>query len=225
MDDQVHAAAGTKDRILDTAERLFAARGYRGTSIKQLAREANVNQAAVNYHFGSKAGLMDKVIERRADPLNRQRETGLDAVRQRAALQGGRPPVKSVLRAFIEPTFTLISSGTARKSFLALAGRALFEPGLVTKKILKRQFEPSFQQLVEVMHEALPDLPRAVLLSRLHFALGAMSHCMLICSIGADVSILTPPGADPDAVMNSLLAFTTAGLCAPVREGSDHESP
>ena len=160
MDDRRHSANGTKDRILDTAERLFAARGYRGTSITRLAREAEVNQAAVNYHFGSKAGLMEKVIERRADPLNRQREAGLKAVRCRAARQGRRPRVENVLRAFIEPTFTLIPSKTERKSFLELAGRALFEPGRVTKKILKRKFEPSFQLLFEVMHEALPDLPQ-----------------------------------------------------------------
>ena len=218
MDDRRHPAAGTKDRILDTAERLFADRGYRGTSITQLAREANVNQAAVNYHFGSKAGLMEKVIERRADPLNRQRKSRLEAVRRRAARQGRRPTVKSVLRAFIEPTFTLIAAGAARKSFLALAGRSLFEPGQVTKDILKRKFEPSFQLLSEVMQEALPDLPREVLLSRLHYALGAMSHCMLICSPGDSSPNLMPPVDDPDTLMNSLLAFTVAGLSAPVHE-------
>ena len=44
----------TRDRILKTAMRLFAERGYEATSIRTIAKRANVNQAAINYHFKSK---------------------------------------------------------------------------------------------------------------------------------------------------------------------------
>lgn len=220
MDDREHPAVDTKDRILDAAERLFAANGFRGTSIKQLAREARVNQAAMNYHFGSKAGLIEKVIERRANPLNRQRKERLEAVRQ-----GCRPRVKEVLRAFIEPTFTQISPLAERKYFLALAGRAFFEPDSVTRQILEEQFRPTFLLLRDVMHEALPDLPPEVLLRRLHFAMGAMAQCLHMCSTGFAFSDLAPPANDLKTALASLLAFATSGLCAPVRERSGHEHP
>ena len=41
----------TRERILKTAVRLIAERGYEATSIRTLAAKARVNQAAINYHF------------------------------------------------------------------------------------------------------------------------------------------------------------------------------
>ena len=52
----------TKARILDAAEKLFDENGFKDTSINRLAREARVNQAAINYHFGSKGALVDQVL-------------------------------------------------------------------------------------------------------------------------------------------------------------------
>jgi AcrR family transcriptional regulator len=49
----------TKKRILDAAERLFAREGFHSTSLRMLTKEAGVNLAAVNYHFGSKEELIN----------------------------------------------------------------------------------------------------------------------------------------------------------------------
>src|SRR6516162_5155634 len=52
----------TRERILKAAVRLFADRGYEATSIRTIAARANVNQAAINYHFKSKDGLYREVL-------------------------------------------------------------------------------------------------------------------------------------------------------------------
>ncbi|HEX5767815.1 MAG TPA: TetR family transcriptional regulator, partial [Burkholderiales bacterium] len=44
----------TRTRILDAAEELFMQHGFEGTSMRLLTAKAEVNLAAVNYHFGSK---------------------------------------------------------------------------------------------------------------------------------------------------------------------------
>lgn len=49
--------------ILAAAERLFAARGYEGAAVRDIAKEANVNGAMVHYYFGSKESLYHAVIE------------------------------------------------------------------------------------------------------------------------------------------------------------------
>ena len=54
----------TRERILKTAARLFADRGYEATSIRTIATKANVNQAAINYHFKSKDGLYGEVLRK-----------------------------------------------------------------------------------------------------------------------------------------------------------------
>jgi len=52
----------TRERILKAAERLFAERGYDGTSIRAIVAKARVNQAAINYHFAGKDGLYREVL-------------------------------------------------------------------------------------------------------------------------------------------------------------------
>src|SRR5262249_56633160 len=49
----------TRDRLLDTAERCFAAYGYQATTMRTVTTEAAANIAAVNYHFGSKHALLE----------------------------------------------------------------------------------------------------------------------------------------------------------------------
>jgi AcrR family transcriptional regulator len=52
----------TRERILKSAERLFAENGYDGTSIRTIVAKARVNQAAINYHFAGKDGLYREVL-------------------------------------------------------------------------------------------------------------------------------------------------------------------
>jgi len=68
----------TKDRILGAAEELFAQHGFAGTSLREVTSRADVNIAAVNYHFGSKDNLINEVFRRRMDVMSAQR---LDALR------------------------------------------------------------------------------------------------------------------------------------------------
>lgn len=56
--------ADTKEKILETASELFATSGYHGASIRDIAKKAEVNLAAVNYHFKNKDGLFAAVILR-----------------------------------------------------------------------------------------------------------------------------------------------------------------
>jgi AcrR family transcriptional regulator len=53
----------TRDRLLRAAARLFAEKGYEGTSVKELATEAGVNVSLVSYHFGGKEGLFKTCLE------------------------------------------------------------------------------------------------------------------------------------------------------------------
>ena len=69
--------ADTKTRILDAAEKLFGKSGFDATSLRDITAEADVNLAAVNYHFQSKESLIDAVIARRIEPVNQK--TAVDA--------------------------------------------------------------------------------------------------------------------------------------------------
>ena len=53
----------TSDRIISVATRLFASKGYESTSVKDICSNAQVNIAAIHYHFGSKGNLYRHIIE------------------------------------------------------------------------------------------------------------------------------------------------------------------
>ena len=71
----------TKERILSAAEDLFAKSGFAGASLRQVTSAANVNLAAVNYHFGSKENLINELFKRRLDDLTGARMAALDKVK------------------------------------------------------------------------------------------------------------------------------------------------
>src|SRR5579871_5345079 len=95
----------TKDRILDTAERLFARDGFEATSLRAITAEAGVNLAAVNYHFQSKEALVRAVIGRRMGPVNEKRLAMLDACETAAG--DGPLPLEGVLEAFVRPVLEI----------------------------------------------------------------------------------------------------------------------
>lgn len=51
--------------LMDTAERLFAERGFEAVSVRELATETGANVAMVSYYFGSKEGLFEAIIEQK----------------------------------------------------------------------------------------------------------------------------------------------------------------
>jgi TetR/AcrR family transcriptional regulator, regulator of cefoperazone and chloramphenicol sensitivity len=55
--------AATRERLLHAATRLFAEKGFRSVTVRDLCRKADANLAAVNYHFGDKLGLYREVME------------------------------------------------------------------------------------------------------------------------------------------------------------------
>jgi AcrR family transcriptional regulator len=203
---------------MDAAERLFAIKGFQAASIKRLACEAGVNQAAVNYHFGSKTALIEKVIDRRLTPTNQQRMQRLEAVRQAAVMKQTRPLVRDILRAFIEPAFTINRSMEVTSRLLALEGWAFSEPNATIRNIFIRQFQAPFSLLSRVMRLALPDLPEDLLIRRLHFAIGAMAHWLRLSSINLPPSEFFPPVDDFDTITNPLLDFAASGMQAPIHQ-------
>ena len=67
------AGAKVQDRILKVAEKLFAEKGFKDTSIRDITAEAQCNLAAVNYHFGGKENLYIKVFQRHLDMMRDRR--------------------------------------------------------------------------------------------------------------------------------------------------------
>jgi len=207
--------ADTKTRILDAAEHLFAHEGFHNTSLRTLTRLATVNLAAVNYHFGSKEALLQAVFERRLLPLNKVRRDKLETVLATAEQAGTGPKSGDLLRAFIEPTLAFRNSGPGAKDFIALIGRSISEPDETVRNCFIQQVLPIFRFLFSALQKALPELPDTILLARLQFTLGAMSHIMCISAHPAHQIPGFPAPLSGDMLIEQLIAFVNNGLESP----------
>ncbi|MEC9103115.1 MAG: helix-turn-helix domain-containing protein, partial [Pseudomonadota bacterium] len=65
-DGRLARGEATRERVLDAAERCFAAKGFEAVSIRQIAAEAEVTLGVVGFHGGSKEELFMTVFSRRA---------------------------------------------------------------------------------------------------------------------------------------------------------------
>lgn len=208
-------ATGTKERILDAAERLFGAQGFASTSLRDITAGAGVNVASVNYHFGSKEALLAAVLERRFRPINEERLALLNEVDTRAA--GNPPPVEEVVRAFLTPPYRRQRewNSDAQASFLRLVGRIHAEPNEVFRAILVEQFDEVRQRFHAALERALPD--HADMSWRMLFMIGSMAFTM---TWGPMLMERENSERDPEEVLESLVRYTSAGMAAPSRANS-----
>ena len=196
----------TKEKLLDTAERLIGEQGYAATSLRQIIAEAGVNLAAVHYHFGSKEELLDAVVTRKVTPVNEARVARLDKVEAEAG--SGPPDVEKVLESFLIPTADVAGRNPG---FVRLMGQMLAE-GMMPR-IVERHFRPTGMRFVSALRRALPGLVEEELLWRVHFMVGAMAHTM--CRPPA-FPLLAPEGAaDMEPRLRRLVTFLGAGFHAP----------
>jgi len=108
-----------RDRILDTAEALFAERGFDGVTLRQIAIGAGVDVALASYHFGKKLDLFRAVFERRAPTLNDTRLAALKAAQEASAPKPAS--LESIIEAFLRPLeMTQESADAGWANYLAL---------------------------------------------------------------------------------------------------------
>jgi AcrR family transcriptional regulator len=154
------AAKSTSERILEAAEGLFAAGGIRGTSLKEITELAEVNIAAVNYHFRSKDALVRAVYERCFLPLNAERLRLLDEAEQAA---GERPlALEQVLYALFEP---MVRAWQTNRNFILLVGRLQSEPDAQLSGFVQSLYGGMIEHFLKAARRAAPgvaeqDLPR-----------------------------------------------------------------
>lgn len=202
----------TRQKILDASEILFARHGYRGTSLRSITGAADVNVAAVNYHFGSKKALLESMIKRRIQPLNDQRRKRLEDVRSAAHKRGRKSDTRDVLLAFIEPTLLFRESAPGAKEFITFIARSFADPDDTVQEVFHRAMQSMFQLLLETVSEALPDLPRDVLFWRIHFTLGALFHTMHLCGNPKSSPFRLPNDIDAKTLVHLMIPYVTAGM-------------
>jgi len=197
----------TKQRILDSAEALFARHGFAGASLRQVTASANVNLAAVNYHFGSKENLINEVFRRRLDELNGQRLRALESVTATAGYT-----LEDVLDAFVRPALALSQDNKGGAGFVRVLARAYAEHNEQLRKFLHDNYGPALKEFAAAFARLLPHLDKQELYWRLDIVSGALTYAM------ADFGMIKRRGISEqqhrDLSAEHLIRFAAAGLRA-----------
>src|ERR1700730_1464329 len=166
------ASDHTRAAILNSAERLYADRGFADVTLRDIVAAADVNLAAVNYHFGSKDELIAELFVSRSLATNRERLNELKAAEEKG---GGRAGIDAILRALVGPTLRgCLGPERERSTAARFMIRASIESGRAIRRIRNREID-HLRKFVAAMRRSLPDRSEVELYWGLHFAL-AMAH-------------------------------------------------
>jgi len=202
------ASFSTKDRILGAAEELFAQYGFAGTSLRQVTSHADVNIAAVNYHFGSKENLVNEVFRRRMDEMTAARLNQLGQARD--AHPGD---LRAVLAAFVEPALAMAQDRQSGGAFVRVIARAYAEKNDNLRKFLSDHYGHVLREFGKAIGACVPGLSKEELYWRLDFLAGALTYAM------ADFGLIKRPHGISEAAHRSkaaqeLIHFAEAGFRA-----------
>lgn len=204
----------TKNKILDAADVLFADKGFNGTSLREITSQANVNLAAVNYHFGSKKELIKAVMSRYMDELSPQLESALSLICQAEQ----KPTLHEVFYAFIEPLLKLNEfkeNGTS--TFLQLLGRGYTDSQGFLRWFLTTQYPNVFTNFTKAVKIAYPELTTEEMFWRLHFTMGTIVFTMSSSEALIDIAQNDFDNKlDIAGVIERVIPYVAAGVAAPI---------
>lgn len=204
----------TKTKILDAADVLFAENGFKGTSLREITGQANVNLAAVNYHFGSKKELIKAVMSRYMNELSPQLESALLATCQ----ADKKPTLNDVFSAFIEPLLSLNDfkeNGTS--TFLQLLGRGYTDSQGFLRWFLTTQYPGVFSTFTKAVKIAYPELGTEEMFWRLHFTMGTIVFTMASSDALIDIAQNDfNKQLDIAAVISRVIPYIAAGVGAEI---------
>lgn len=213
------AAADTKARILDAAEQLFIESGYEAMSMRQVTSNADVNLAAVNYHFGGKESLIQAVLSRYLDPMNAERLRLLDAIEADGA---EALTCEQVLVAMFLPALRPANMGVAGgQRLLRFIGRAYTDPSPVVREFLASRYGEASKRFFKAFSRSLPHLQREELGFRLNFAMSALSGVLAGGNTSRLLNEFTQGQANDElTILSRLASLIVAALKAPLPDAS-----
>ena len=199
----------TRDAILDAAEALFAAHGFYGVTMREVARSAKVDPALLHYYFDTKRGLFDAAFLRRAQILNAQRIAALEEY-ERAS--GGRMTVEGCLVAFLSPIMQWWSSGgPGWKNYFRLVA-AVNNTADWGGETMGRYFNPAIQRLIDLLRRVMPDARDEDLYWGWNFISGALTLAFAETGRIDGLSGGLCRSDDVAAIRARLAPFAAAGL-------------
>ena len=201
----------TRQRIIEAAADLFADRGVDGTEVAEiLAAAGQRNASAIQYHFGSREGLIVAVVQPRTEllePFFAERARMLDDL----LLKGGTVTLEDAVEVLVRPTWILLESHAGR-SYLRVAAQIVRALPVADRNL---PGGTPTQRTVALIGARMPEMPEASRRERV--ATAFTLYVELIANRAREIELGLPHNLDADTFQSELCAMLVGLLSAPVR--------
>ena len=157
------------DAILDASEKVFAESGYEGASLREIARNANVAQALIHYHFKNKEHLFEAMVSRRSSAINDTRAALLERLFD-ADLE---PELEDIVESLFRPTIEAgrdinQDAGSFARILASVANSAAERDQMLAEKY----YDPIAIKYIDALQRVRPQLNHANAVWAYMFAIG-----------------------------------------------------
>ncbi len=201
----------TRERLLESAERLFAEKGYDATSVREITQAARCNIASVNYHFGGKENLYLQVFQRRLDALRRMRTGRLEQALKEA---GDRATVELVLSTFTSSFMEPLADESEGRLIMELMAREMLDPHLPRNVLFETMIDPVRQSLASALRRVTPGLDQDGAELCVHSVVGQLVHVIHHARLRHGSDALSWPAEELDRMARHITRFSAAGVLA-----------
>ncbi|MDQ2089973.1 TetR/AcrR family transcriptional regulator [Marimonas arenosa] len=196
------------DAILDAAELVFANSGYDGAALREIAQRAGVAQGLIHYHFGNKARLFERMVERRSGQINDSRATRLRALRAAGPLKL-EDLVEALFRPTIETGLELAEDGGGFARILVSMANSS-DP--VAREMTETYYDPIARDYIAALKKAEPRLSEADAVWAYMFAIGVGMTMMAKTGRPKRLSGGLCDDGDADAMLARIVPFICGGI-------------
>jgi AcrR family transcriptional regulator len=180
--------SATRELILTAAERLFAERGVYAVSNRQVSEAAGQgNNAAVGYHFGTKADLVRAITRKHAEQIERARARML-------AETGDSTELREWVACLVRPSTEHLAALGNPTWYARFCAQVLTDPALHEIMAEESLASPALRQVLDSMNRCIPDLPIEV-----HAERGAMARQLIVHMCAEREGALADDTATPRA--------------------------
>jgi AcrR family transcriptional regulator len=195
----------TRERLLAAATRLFAETGFAKVTVRDICERANANVAAVNYHFGGKVGLYERVLRSAIQIM--QAPTTL--AREAGAGKSAEEQLRTYVRIFVQ---RIVAPG--ENSWIhQLMMHEMSDPTPALDLVIEQVIKPRMEYLGGIVATLLrcpPDDPRTAMC-----AMSVHAQCMALMNVRIGERIdprfrMTPPRLEE--IAEHITRFSLAGI-------------
>ena len=198
-----------RQRILDVAEELFAEKGFKGTSIREITQRADCNVASVNYHFHGKENLYVEVFRLHMNAIRDQRILAIREFlcqkQEHRTLEG---LIQSFATAFLEP---FLKDGSGQR-LMVLMMRERNDPHLPRHMFVEEIVQPVKSIMKEALMRTCPGLNNIEAELCIHSIVGQLIHVIQAQELFEGMNKTTVPVLDLPEAVKHVVRFSVGGI-------------